>query len=87
VPSTSVHLPAELLTRLDRVAKRRGISRNRLITEACRSIADAGRTEWPADFFPTERLRAKELELLRSTFEDWLGGIAGSRKSKKASPF
>jgi len=47
MPSTSVHFPVELLRRIDRTAKRRRVSRNRLITEACRSVVDAGQSEWP----------------------------------------
>ena len=86
MPSTSVHLPAELLKRLDRAARRRRISRNRLVTEACRSIVDAGRAKWPDDFFATERLSRRDLAFLRSTFGDWLHNIQ-SRRSKKAPPF
>jgi hypothetical protein len=87
MPSTSVHLPAALLARLDRVAKKRGVSRNRLITEACRSIVDAGRSEWPADFFADKRLSPDDLGLLRSTVDDWMKEVSVSRRSKKDPPF
>lgn len=86
MPSTSVHLPTDLLDRLDRVARRRRVSRNRLITEACRAVVGAGRTEWPESFFATECLSARDLELLRSTFDEWLGRTL-VRRSKKAAPF
>ncbi len=86
MPSTSVHLPSSLLERLDSVAKRRGVSRNRLITEACRSLVDGGRDEWPDNFFAQHRLSATDAQLLRSTFGDWTQDLM-SRRSKKAPPF
>lgn len=85
--STSVHLPPDLLKLLDRAARQRRISRNRLITEACRSIVSAGGTQWPPDFFAPDRLSQRELGLLRSSFEDWQRTIASQRHSKRKAPF
>jgi predicted transcriptional regulator len=86
VPSTSVHLPADLLERLDRAAKHRRVSRNRLITEACRSIVGGGRNEWPKGFFAADRLTHKDRELLHSTFDEWLTRTL-ARRSKTRPPF
>ena len=51
MPSTTIHFSSDLLTSLDNVAKRRGISRNRLVVEACESavLKDAG--QWPENLF------------------------------------
>jgi predicted transcriptional regulator len=87
VPSTSVHLPDDLLRRLDEVARRRRISRNRLIVEACRSMIGDGGSEWPQDFFAADRLTRKDRELLRSTFDAWQADIRSARRSKRDGPF
>jgi len=87
MPSTSVHIPDELLTRLDRTAKRRRVSRNRLIVDACRSFVGEGNTEWPDRFFATEHLSARDLKLLRASYDDWSRRIVSARRSKKAPPF
>jgi hypothetical protein len=87
MPSTSVHIPEELLTRLDRTAKRRRVSRNRLIVDACRSLVGEGHAEWPEDFFATEHLSARDVKLLRASYDDWSRRIRSARHSKKAPPF
>lgn len=85
--STSVHIPDDLLERLDGAAKRRRTSRNRLIVEACRSLVGEGRAEWPAGFFAPDHLSEKDLRLLRSGLGRWLEGIRAARRSKKEAPF
>ena len=87
MPSTSVHLPDELLRRLDEAAKRRRISRNRLIVDACRSILGEGGADWPEDFFADGRLARGDRELLRSTFDEWLADVRSARRSKRGGPF
>lgn len=87
MPSTSVHLPDELLRGLDRTAKRRRMSRNRLIIEACRSIIGQGQAEWPEGFFARERMSPRDLELLRSEFETWTRELRAARHSKREPPF
>jgi predicted transcriptional regulator len=87
VSSTSVHIPQDLLRQLDRVAKQRRVSRNRLIVEACRSLLGDGTSEWPDDFFASGRLSPRDRAFLDSTFDAWVAEIARSRKSKKTSPF
>lgn len=85
--STSVHIPDDLLERLDGAAKRRRVSRNRLIVEACRTLVGEGRAKWPADFFAVDRLTGKDLKLLRSGLPRWLDGIRRARRSKTEAPF
>jgi hypothetical protein len=82
----SVHLPGGLLEQLERTAKRRRVSRNRLIVEACRAIVGEAQNTWPDDFFARRDLRPGDLELLRSTFEDWSRGIHAARRSRKTPP-
>ncbi len=86
MPSTSVHVPEDLLRRLDRVAKRRRVSRNRLIVDACRAVAGEGRGEWPEGFFAHDRLSSQDRKLLSATFRRWLGTLA-ARRSRAAPPF
>jgi hypothetical protein len=81
-----VHLPVELLRQLDRAAKRRGVSRNRLITEACRSLVEAPMAAWPGGFFAPDRLPRRDRDLLKATAQDWSAGLA-ARRSKKTPPF
>ncbi len=87
MPSTSIHIPDELLTRLSRTAKRRRVSRNRLIVDACRSFVGEGYDEWPDGFFATEHLPARDLKLLRASYDDWSARLRSARRSKKAPPF
>lgn len=53
MPSTSVHFPKSLLEDLDSVAAEQGVSRNRLIVDACRNTVQKNRA-WP-QFFLTIR--------------------------------
>jgi hypothetical protein len=87
MPSTSVHLPADLLEQLDRAARRRRVSRNRLIVEACRSLVGQGQPDWPEDFFVTDHLSEQDLTLLRSTFDDWSCRLSAARRSREGTPF
>jgi hypothetical protein len=86
MPSTSVHLSAELLKQLDRAARKLRVSRNRLITEACRSVVAGGAHNWPRDFFATDRLATKDVARLRDTFSDWTANTL-TRRSKHQPPF
>jgi len=49
--STTVHIPDTTLARIDAIAGRRGVSRNRIVLEALEDkiAGDAG--EWPVPFF------------------------------------
>jgi predicted transcriptional regulator len=85
--STSVHLPDELVERLDELARESGRSRNRLIVEACEAYLDQAREEWPADFFAEDRLARSDEKALRDSLEEWLQSIQSSRRNRDLAPF
>jgi hypothetical protein len=71
VPSTTFHVPDELLRDIDQAARGSGQSRNKFVLQACRDALARKAGEWPRDFFAPltdpgdERLLAeagKELE-------------------------
>jgi hypothetical protein len=72
---------------LNRAAKNRRVSRNRLIVDACRSFVGEGQADWPDGFFATEHLSTRDLELLRASYGDWSRRIRSARRSKKTPPF
>jgi hypothetical protein len=51
VPSTTFHVPEDLLIDIDRAARARGQSRNRFVLQACREALARKAGEWPKDFF------------------------------------
>jgi hypothetical protein len=51
MPSTTIHIPDDILTKIDRTAKRKKISRNRFVLEACKEALRQDAGEWPVDFF------------------------------------
>ncbi len=85
--STSIHLPSDLLTRLDHLARETGVSRNKLIVKACEAYVDQAREEWPEDFFSDTRIPPRDLRELHDSFQDWLEQISASRRNRAASPF
>ena len=85
VPNTSVHFPAVVLAGLDRVAADQGISRNRLIVEACRRTLEEALP--PEDFFTDAHLSAADLRLLRQSRGELDRAIESSRRSRTRPPF
>jgi hypothetical protein len=83
MPSTTVHFPPQLLEQIDTVARRQGVSRNRLVMRACQdSVAkDAG--EWPEHFFHLD-LHPEELAALREAGHEMEQGIRAARRSRGA---
>ena len=82
MPSTTVHIPDDLLERVDRVAQRRGISRNRLVLDALADelARDAG--EWPEDFFTPPAPDA--LRVLTEATGELEAVVATSRRNRGA---
>ena len=70
MPSTTVHIPDPLLSKMDQIVKEKGISRNRFIVQACEQavVSDAG--EWPENFFEPDP-RGDDLRLLREGVAGW----------------
>jgi hypothetical protein len=79
--STSVHFPDALAKNLEAEARRKGISRNRLIIEACRAYLESFRDEWPEEMF--DPLPAEEMKELQAATRELEDAIRGSRRSKR----
>lgn len=84
--NTSVHMSDELLQELDALADKRGMSRNRLIAEACEQLLERDLGEWPAGFFSNDHLDEEELEELRQDAPEMMEAILGARRSRVESP-
>ena len=54
--ATTVHVPDCTLKRIDTIARRLGVSRNRLVVQALEEIIEHDAGEWPEGFFaPPDR--------------------------------
>ena len=82
MPSTTVHIPDPLLSKMDQIVKEKGISRNRFIVQACEQavVNDAG--EWPENFFEPD-LSIDDLKLLREGVAEMEEAIIRMRKSRR----
>jgi hypothetical protein len=83
--STSVHLPASIVEQLDRLAAERGMSRNRVILEACMDLLAHHRGRWPAGFFDAD-LGPEELRALQSGGTALEEEILRSRRERPVPP-
>lgn len=81
MPSTTVHIPDKLLSKIDQIVKEKGISRNRYIVEACELALINSAGQWPDGFFETE-LNKKDLQLLKQGVMEMEEAILVSRKSR-----
>ena len=81
MPSTTVHIPDPLLSKMDQIVREKGISRNRFIVQACEQavVNDAG--EWPENFFESD-LSSGDLRLLREGVAEMEEAIIRMRKSR-----
>ncbi len=82
--ATSVHLPKQLLERVDARAQARGVSRNRLIIEALEQTLTHNET-WSEEFI-TEFMAPVELDL-ETAAAKMMHEIMTAKKSKKNPPF
>ena len=83
MPSTTVHFPPELLERIDAVAQRQGMSRNRFVMRACRDAIARDAGEWPEGFFRLD-LDPAELAVLREAGTELEIGVLRARRSRGA---
>ena len=83
--STSVHFPEELVAELDRIARERGVSRNRLILDACRQ-AIRERDRWADGFFSNDHLSEEDLLELERSSRAFLDDISAARRSRWSPP-
>ena len=86
MPSTTIHFPPEILKRMDEVAQRRGISRNKLVIRACeKELADdAG--EWPSGFFELD-MSDRDRSILREAGIELENAVLRSRTNRGAPLF
>jgi hypothetical protein len=83
--STSVHFPEALVEELDRIADERGVSRNRLIVEACRRVIRE-RDVWPIGFFTNQHLTPDDLREIEGGAAEFTDDILSARRSRTAPP-
>jgi hypothetical protein len=81
MPSTTVHLPDDLLSRIDRFVSEEGISRNKFIIEACKQALETNAGKWPGDFFDSNLSDANR-RLLRKGVDEMETAIARNRKNR-----
>lgn len=81
---TTVHLPAELLKRVDRRASKLGLSRNRYIRGTLERAVRQD-TEWSPSFLTTLERAAADVELQQGVAE-MMSAIAARRASKVRPP-
>jgi predicted urease superfamily metal-dependent hydrolase len=85
MPSTTVHIPDELLSEIDKIVRKMGITRNRFVIHACRRAVESAAGQWPKGFFD-QRRDGKEFRLLRDAVEEMESKILSRRSSRKGSP-
>lgn len=51
MPSTTFHIPDDVLSKIDRAARDLGVSRNRFVIQACKEALARQSGEWPKRFF------------------------------------
>jgi Arc/MetJ-type ribon-helix-helix transcriptional regulator len=81
MPSTTVHLPEALLTKIDQIVNDIGISRNRFIIQACEEALNNIAGQWPEDFFDPE-LGSANLKLLKEGVAEMEEAILRMRKNR-----
>ena len=79
--STTIHIPDETLKRIDAIARRRRISRNRLVLEALEELLDRDAGEWPEAFF-TPPADAQEREMLKEATGELETAVSGARRNR-----
>ncbi len=81
MPSTTVHLPDALLTKIDQIVNEIGISRNRYIIQALETALQNNAGRWPENFFEPELSKAN-LRLLKEGVAEMEGAILRMRKNR-----
>lgn len=81
MPSTTVHIPDNLLSKIDQRVKENNISRNRFIIQACEQALDNSAGQWPEGFFKTE-FNEEDLELLNESVQEMEDAIISKRKNR-----
>ena len=87
MPTTTIHLPSELLRALDAVAARRKASRNRLVVEACRRLVEEDVGEWPVGFLAMTHLSQRDRLELAAAGKEMEQAIRVARRNRRGVPF
>lgn len=77
---TTVHIPPELLARVDDAAGRQGISRNRFVIKACERAVEEDAGAWPEGFL--DPLPSDQLEVLRDASQEMERAIHANRRNR-----
>jgi hypothetical protein len=83
MPSTTIHFPPDILTEIDRAARKLGVSRNKFVLKACEETLSRTAGEWPKGFFEAPGAK-KDLLLLREAAGEMEQTIYGNRKNRGA---
>lgn len=82
MPSTTVHIPDRLLSKIDQIVKEKSISRNRFIIQACEQALNNSAGHWPEGFFEHE-LSGEDLRLLREGVLEMEDAIISMRNNRR----
>lgn len=81
MPSTTIHIKDELLSRIDEIARERGTSRNRFIVDACKKALEEHQGKWPEGFFG-DQLEQSDMALLGEAALEMQDSIMRLRKNR-----
>jgi hypothetical protein len=79
----TIYVPEEFLADIDRAAGAAGISRNRLVIQACRNAMERHGGDWPAEFFRDD-LPASDKKLINEGTRDLGREIRAARRGRGA---
>ncbi len=83
MPSTTIHFPEEILSKIDTAACNRGVSRNKYFLKACEEALEKEDGEWPEDFF-TLKMNDEDVLLLRESSKEAENSIYTHRLNRGA---
>ena len=79
--STTVHIPDEMLSKIDKLVRQKKISRNRFIIEACESALKKDEGEWPVGVFE-DQLTEGDRKLLVEAGLEMESTIKSARRNR-----
>jgi len=84
MPSTTVHIPDRLLSKIDQIVREQNISRNRFIIQACERALRNSAGKWPEGFFKSD-LSKEDLGLLEESVLEMEAAIVEMRKNRRGA--
>jgi hypothetical protein len=82
MPSTTVHIPDRLLSKIDQIVREQNISRNRFIIRACENALKNNAGQWPEGFFESD-LSEEDLKLLEEGVSEMEAAIVKTRRNRR----